>query len=158
MDTENMEGSLYQGVDFKNVLPRGVLSVGNAVTDWSSDNQGIIDFYWSHSLISDQTYQGLLASCSWKSQKLPAKCQAWFDRAYNEIGNIDLHTIYTPICLISGPYQRKAKHWNPLKSGETGFDPCTSDYADAYFNRVDVQKAFHANLSKTTQKSWTICK
>ncbi|KAI5059489.1 hypothetical protein GOP47_0025808 [Adiantum capillus-veneris] len=133
--------------------------VGNAVTDWSSDNQGIVDFYWSHSLISDQTYQGLLSSCPWKSQKLPTLCQEWFNVAYNEVGNIDLHTIYTPVCLISEPYRRmiSAKHWNPLNSGETRFDPCTPNYADAYFNRVDVQKAFHTNITKTIQHPWSIC-
>lgn len=135
--------------------------VGNAVTDWKSDNEGIISYYWSHALISDEIYQGLVESCSWSTPNLTTECQNMFDEAYNEIGNIDLHTIYTPVCLTPDRYQssgsRLIKHWNPLWSGQTGYDPCTPNYADTYFNRLDVQEALHANLSGFIQRPWTIC-
>lgn len=29
----------------------------------------------------------------------------------------------------------------------SGYDACYSSYAEKYFNRADVQRAFHANLS-----------
>lgn len=29
-----------------------------------------------------------------------------------------------------------------------GYDPCTEGYANKFFNREDVQKALHANLTK----------
>ena len=96
--------------------------VGNAVTDTGSDKEGIINFYWSHALISDETYEGLVRSCrsgSGHEALASEACQKWFDKAYREVGNIDLHTIYTPICLTPDPYQPSQtntapKHWNPV--------------------------------------------
>lgn len=35
--------------------------------------------------------------------------------------------------------------WHKLPSG---YDPCTEDYVEKYFNREDVQKALHANVTK----------
>lgn len=32
----------------------------------------------------------------------------------------------------------------------SGYDPCTEDYVVTYFNREDVQKALHANVTKLT--------
>ena len=35
--------------------------------------------------------------------------------------------------------------WHKLPSG---YDPCTEDYVERYFNREDVQRALHANVTK----------
>jgi serine carboxypeptidase-like clade 2 len=34
-----------------------------------------------------------------------------------------------------------------------GYDPCFTNYAEEYFNRVDVQSSFHAN-----KIAWRGCK
>jgi serine carboxypeptidase-like clade 2 len=39
----------------------------------------------------------------------------------------------------------------------SGYDPCTEKYAEIYYNRPDVQKALHANVTKTPYK-WTACR
>lgn len=39
----------------------------------------------------------------------------------------------------------------------SGYDPCTEKYAEAYYNRPDVQKALHANTTKIPYK-WTACR
>ncbi|RVW96836.1 Serine carboxypeptidase-like 35 [Vitis vinifera] len=70
--------------------------------------------------------------------------------------DIDVYSIYTPVCLSSSKetYRKLvtaprlfAQHdlWHQLPSG---YDPCTEDYAEKYFNREDVQKALHANVTK----------
>lgn len=38
-----------------------------------------------------------------------------------------------------------------------GYDPCTSEYAETYFNRPDVQAALHANVTKLGY-NWTHCR
>jgi len=35
----------------------------------------------------------------------------------------------------------------------SGYDPCYSSHAEDYFNKQEVQKAFHANVGK-----WHICR
>jgi serine carboxypeptidase-like clade II len=38
-----------------------------------------------------------------------------------------------------------------------GYDPCTAEYAETYFNRPDVQAALHANVTKIGY-NWTHCR
>lgn len=38
-----------------------------------------------------------------------------------------------------------------------GYDPCTEKYAEIYYNRLDVQKALHANTTTIPYK-WTACR
>lgn len=38
-----------------------------------------------------------------------------------------------------------------------GYDPCTEKYAEIYYNRPDVQKALHANITRIPYK-WTACR
>ncbi|KAL0288398.1 UNVERIFIED_CONTAM: Serine carboxypeptidase-like 34, partial [Sesamum angustifolium] len=44
------------------------------------------------------------------------------------------------------------RRWRAL----AGYDPCASDYTEAYFNRPDVQHALHANVTKIPYP-WTHC-
>ena len=41
-----------------------VLLAGNAWTDAGFDNQGAVDFWWTHALISDEVRDSLLQSCN----------------------------------------------------------------------------------------------
>ncbi|EMS66545.1 Serine carboxypeptidase-like 34 [Triticum urartu] len=58
-------------------------------------------------------------------------------------------------------------HLHPLKTHQhlpahgwymrpAGYDPCTSEYSEVYFNRPDVQAALHANVTKIGY-NWTHC-
>jgi serine carboxypeptidase-like clade II len=38
-----------------------------------------------------------------------------------------------------------------------GYDPCTAEYSEVYFNRPDVQAALHANVTKIGY-NWTRCR
>ena len=40
------------------------LCVGNAWTDPGFDNEGAVDFWWTHALISDEVRDSLLRSCN----------------------------------------------------------------------------------------------
>jgi serine carboxypeptidase-like clade 2 len=39
-----------------------------------------------------------------------------------------------------------------------GYDPCSEDKAEIYFNRQDVQLALHANASGVIPYAWTQCR
>ncbi|KAK6126971.1 hypothetical protein DH2020_039282 [Rehmannia glutinosa] len=60
-----------------------------------------------------------------------------------------------------GSITEKPKHSLRLKNTLislrfSGYDPCTESYAEKYYNRVDVQKAMHANSTGIPYK-WTAC-
>ncbi|KAK4478351.1 hypothetical protein RD792_017641, partial [Penstemon davidsonii] len=88
--------------------------VGNPETNDYFDYKGLLEYAWSHSVISDQDY-----SVAKRAQNYG------FGRMKRILG---------------------------------GYDPCYSKYAEKYFNRIDVQKAFHIN-SRGLGKSmkWTVC-
>lgn len=41
-----------------------MLRAGNAWTDAGFDNEGAVDFWWTHALISDEVRDSLLHSCN----------------------------------------------------------------------------------------------
>jgi len=40
----------------------------------------------------------------------------------------------------------------------SGYDPCYSSYAENYFNKGEVQRAFHANVSGLLSGKWHVCR
>ncbi|KAK4754954.1 hypothetical protein SAY87_008711 [Trapa incisa] len=132
--------------------------VGNAVTDRYYDNMGRVSYWWTHSMISDATYKSILEHCNFSSTESSDKCNEWLSYALNhEFGNIDHYSIYTPSCLKL-PNATLPVVWfgDTLWPRVSGYDPCTENYAEKYYNRPDVQKALHANITGIPYK-WTAC-
>ncbi|CAK9875867.1 unnamed protein product [Sphagnum jensenii] len=144
--------------------------VGNPDIDNYWDSVGDIDYYYSHAMISVETYKALQQSCNFSDVNCCSQqCDDAFNQAYTEIGNIDYYSINTPACLSSaatagtaGSSTRPADfsrlhRKNPVFSKRAGFDPCSENYAEVYFNRPDVQQAIHANISGEIPYRWTAC-
>ncbi|XP_024369284.1 serine carboxypeptidase 24 isoform X1 [Physcomitrium patens] len=152
------------GADLKINL-KGCLT-GNPVTDGYWDNVGNIDYWHSHAIISDQTWEKMKKECNFSD---PHCCTKACDRLYtyaetHEFGQIDPYSIYTANCLETISYSsahRKSyltvRPNNPFMQGRRGYDPCTGNYAEIYFNRPEVQKALHANISGIIPYNWTGC-
>lgn len=134
-------------INFKGFL------IGNAAINDRTDYQGFIEYAWSHAIISDQLYEDILKDCKSNATRKCATHMTEFLRAYSDI---NIYSIYSPICLASATYSSTklvpvprflANHelWHELP---LGYDPCTEDYVEKYFNRDDVQKALHANVTR----------
>jgi serine carboxypeptidase-like clade 2 len=128
---------------------RGIM-VGNGVMNSDTDFIGTFQYAWSHALISDQLYEQVTGSCIGSKFDIDL-CNDLEVLAYNEMGNIDIYSIYAPICIAnSSELARQEETEIP------GYDPCIDNYVSTYFNRPDVQKAIHANVTNITY-SWTQC-
>ncbi|KAG8046034.1 hypothetical protein GUJ93_ZPchr0008g13017 [Zizania palustris] len=130
--------------------------VGNAVIDDYHDYVGTFEYWWTHGLISDDTYQKLQVACDFESSAHPSKaCNKIYDVAEAEQGNIDAYSIYTPTCKKTSFLKRRlikgSTPWLPR-----GYDPCTEMYSTKYYNLPEVQKAFHANVTGIPY-AWTTC-
>ncbi|PON46180.1 Serine carboxypeptidase-like [Parasponia andersonii] len=145
---------------------RGIM-VGNAVTDNYYDNVGTVTYWWSHAMISDKTYKQLINTCDFRRQKETDECESLYSYAMDkEFGNIDQYNIYAPPCNNSDGTTRTTSQstmrlphrpHNSIKFRElSGYDPCSEKYAEIYYNRPDVQKALHANVTTIPYK-WTAC-
>ncbi|MED6218807.1 Serine carboxypeptidase 24 [Stylosanthes scabra] len=132
--------------------------VGNAVTDNYYDSIGTVAYWWSHSMISDHSYKSIMKYCDFTAQNTSQECDDAVNNAVNnEFGNIDQYSIYTPTCPAS---QNSTLRRIRLKSSMfhmiSGYDPCTENYAEKYYNLPQVQKAMHANVTNIPYK-WTAC-
>ncbi|KAL6619191.1 hypothetical protein ACP70R_034330 [Stipagrostis hirtigluma subsp. patula] len=131
--------------------------VGNALTDEYNDYLGTFGYWWNHGLISDDTYRQLRASCLHDSFVHPSPaCIVALIAGWLEQGRIDPYSIYTPPC------NRTSRPWttNGRPRGHypwmSGYDPCTAWYSTAYYNRPEVQRALHANVTAINY-TWTTC-
>jgi hypothetical protein len=68
------------------------------------------------------------------------------------------------LCISSFQFSSKPVHridLDELQRGwimkPAGYDPCTAEYSEVYFNRPDVQAALHANVTKIGY-NWTRCR
>ncbi|KAK4479650.1 hypothetical protein RD792_015177 [Penstemon davidsonii] len=147
---------------------KGIL-IGNAVLDHEADQKGLIDYAWTHAVISDKLYYEIKRECDFSTENTSDACNNAVNKYYDVYNIIDMYSLYTPTCvddqnstarkftrvkgaipqLISGIDGRRK--W-PL----AGYDPCASYYTETYFNRPDVQKSLHANVTKIPY-AWTHC-
>ncbi|KAJ1698575.1 hypothetical protein LUZ63_007087 [Rhynchospora breviuscula] len=148
------QGTLEPFINLKGIL------VGNGVTDNYYDNIGTVAYWWTHAMISDKTYRSILSSCNFTTYKTSKTCDLSLDYAMNrEFGDIDQYSIYTPSCAKSNstgtrPVMRLKN--SLIRRRSYGYDPCTENYAEKYYNRPDVQRAMHANTTGISYK-WTAC-
>ncbi|RCV08723.1 hypothetical protein SETIT_1G349800v2 [Setaria italica] len=149
---EYNRASPYPFINLKGIL------VGNAVTDNYYDNIGTVTYWWTHAMISDRTYKAILKSCNFSSTNISRFCNRAMNYAMNqEFGDIDQYSIYTPSCAAARANATVLRFKNTLiRRRSFGYDPCTETYAEKYYNRLDVQKAMHANTTRIPYR-WTAC-
>ncbi|KAF3433914.1 hypothetical protein FNV43_RR25017 [Rhamnella rubrinervis] len=136
-------------INFKGFL------VGNAVTDDYHDYVGTFEYWWTHGLISDSTYRTLRVACDFGSSQHPSlECMNALRAAEVERGNIDPYSIFTRPCNDTASLRHNLRGHYPWMS--RAYDPCTERYSEAYFNRPEVQKALHANVTGISYP-WKTC-
>ncbi|XP_043710986.1 serine carboxypeptidase-like 26 isoform X2 [Telopea speciosissima] len=137
--------------------------VGNPETDDFYDSKGLLEYAWSHAVISDQVYQKAKRVCDFKLLNWTDQCNNAMNFVFQPYTEIDIYNIYAPICLLNTTSSSSTSHYDVLASrfkvkGKRkrilgGYDPCYSTYAEEYFNRMDVRLSLHVH---TTEK-WRVC-
>ncbi|RLM91417.1 serine carboxypeptidase-like 33 isoform X1 [Panicum miliaceum] len=141
--------------------------VGNAVTDDYYDEKGLVEFAWSHSVISDQLYQHVKNVCNFRTIFFTGECAHAMNLVYTQYDKIDIYNVYAPKCntdesalssssdsTIEKTVKKKFKRLRMY----SGYDPCYSTHIEDYLNRIDVQKSLHANISGWIKdRRWSIC-
>eukprot|EP01018_Ginkgo_biloba_P026190 Gb_31896 [translate_table: standard] len=145
--------------------------VGNPETDDYYDWKGIVDFAWSHGVISDQTHRQINKLCNFREYNWTDACENAVNIIFDQYDLIDIYNIYAPRCLqnkSSGGVRATDRSYsksNPRNKASrrrlrslyfAGYDPCYEIYSNEYFNRHDVQKALHANVTGIPFP-WDVC-
>ncbi|EEC78565.1 hypothetical protein OsI_18545 [Oryza sativa Indica Group] len=140
--------------------------VGNPLTDDYYDSKGLAEYAWSHAIVSDQVYERIKKTCNFKNSNWTDDCNAAMNIIFSQYNQIDIYNIYAPKCLLnstsaSSPdrafFANNQEQFRWRIKMFSGYDPCYSSYAEDYFNKHDVQEAFHANASGLLPGKWQVC-
>ncbi|KAF4363836.1 hypothetical protein F8388_000501 [Cannabis sativa] len=174
-------GESYAGKQGEHARASSVLGapysrLGNPETSDAEDWKGLVDYAWSHAVISDETHKIIKEKCDFNSNKTwdNEDCTNGVDEVLKQYKEIDIYSLYTPLCI---PHDHD--HDSPSTTNNTTtslyqimtikrsstmmprilggyYDPCLDDYAKAFYNRLDVQKALHVT-DGVHPRNWTIC-
>nr|XP_048328420.1 serine carboxypeptidase-like 31 isoform X2 [Ziziphus jujuba var. spinosa] len=144
---------------------KGIL-LGNPETSDAEDWRGLVDYAWSHAVISDETHKAIIENCDFNSNDTWSNktCNEAVDEVFDQYKEIDIYSLYTSVCLgdsASSPggslqemMMKRSSTMMPRIMG--GYDPCLDGYAKTFYNRPDVQKALHVS-NGIQLKNWSIC-
>ncbi|KAF3456405.1 hypothetical protein FNV43_RR01055 [Rhamnella rubrinervis] len=153
----NKETTKYPLINLKGFI------VGNPETDDYYDYNGLVDYAWSHAVISDELYQNSKQVCDFKRVEWSPQCNKAINKLFQDYEEIDIYNIYAPKCVINSTSAQSLTHQfmnsNGLRKMRIygGYDPCYSTYVQDYFNRLDVQLSLHANIHGNSLINWKVC-
>ncbi|XP_047151923.1 serine carboxypeptidase-like 45 [Vigna umbellata] len=142
-----------------NINLKGI-AIGNPLMEFDTDLNSKAEFFWSHGLISDPTYDLFTRVCNYStirrqmiSRNLSEICENINTLVFTEVSNyIDQYDVTLDVCLSS--VNEQAYVLNQMQKIQK-IDVCVDDKAVNYLNRKDVQEALHAKLVGVSK--WSTC-
>lgn len=140
--------------------------VGNPETNDYYDYKGLLEYAWSHAVISDQIYDKAKQVCDFTVSNWSSDCNDAMNLVFEKYNEIDIYNIYAPTCLINTTSSSVGSNDSLTKVNNYmirrlripgGYDPCYSTYTEEYFNRADVQSSLHAKNSGNSRGKWRVC-
>ncbi|KAL1813464.1 hypothetical protein ACET3Z_023529 [Daucus carota] len=136
------------------------IAIGNPLLEFNTDFNSRGEYFWSHGLISDATYDLFNTVCNYSQIRRQAEkgslspdCSRVIRQASNEIGRlIDSYDVTLDVCLSSVLSQSGVLD---KTHDSENVDVCVEEETIVYLNRKDVQKALHAKLVGVTR--WITC-
>ncbi|KAH0992011.1 hypothetical protein GBA52_003494 [Prunus armeniaca] len=146
----------YEGYQFN---LKGI-ALGNPVLEYTTDFNSRAEFFWSHGLISDSTYNMFTSVCNYSryvSEYYRGSVSPICSRVMSQVSRetskfVDKYDVTLDVCISSVFSQSKVLL--PQQVTEA-IDVCVEDEIVNYLNRPDVQKALHARLVGVRQ--WAVC-
>ncbi|GFQ02239.1 serine carboxypeptidase-like 33 [Phtheirospermum japonicum] len=165
----NKNSNKYPYINLKGFI------VGNPETNDYYDYKGMVEYAWSHSVISDEEYDKVKQACAFRLVNWSTQCVDAMNIMFNTYNEIDIYNIYAPSCpknkTSSSNLGIQNVDFSNTKAQNQrlgrmkliipgGYDPCYSKYTEAYFNRIEVQSALHVNSRPHINDShvkWKVC-
>jgi len=77
------------------------VQVGNPETNDYYDYKGLLEYAWSHAVISDQIYDKAKQVCDFTVSNWSSDCNDAMNLVFEKYNEIDIYNIYAPTCLIN---------------------------------------------------------
>ncbi|KAK1360031.1 Carboxypeptidase [Heracleum sosnowskyi] len=127
------------------------IALGNPALEFGTDLNSRAEFFWSHGVISDSTYNIVTSVCNFSRymsefyrNSVSSSCSGVMGEVYKETSKfVDIYDVTLDVCISSVLAQKKVI--SPQVSTNK-IDVCLEDETANYLNRKDVQKALNARL------------
>lgn len=75
--------------------------MGNPETSDAEDWRGLVDYAWSHAVISDETHKIIIESCDFERNDTWSNndCSEGVDEVLKQYKEIDIYSLYTSVCI-----------------------------------------------------------
>lgn len=77
------------------------MQVGNPETENYYDYKGLLEYAWSHAVISDQEYEDAKNVCDFKKFDWSEECNKAMNGVFRDYKEIDIYNIYAPSCRLN---------------------------------------------------------
>ncbi|XP_022886757.1 serine carboxypeptidase-like 45 [Olea europaea var. sylvestris] len=136
------------------------IALGNPLLDFTTDLNSRAEYFWSHGLITDSTYNMFTSMCNYSQyvreyyrDNVSPVCSRAMSQVNRETSRfVDKYDVTLDVCIPSVLSQ--SKFIAPQQNAER-IDVCVEDEIVNYLNRKDVQKALHARLVGV--RRWDVC-
>lgn len=164
VNDRNKQTEKYPFINLKGFI------VGNPLTADYYDSKGLLEYAWSHAVISDEVYKQANDVCNFKNYNWTDNCTTIMNVTFKAYDEIDIYNIYAPICIpnngsssngtvTSKQINASLHKENDVRSGRTripgGYDPCFEAHTEEFFNRADVRLSLHVNENASGR--WKTC-
>lgn len=77
--------------------------MGNPETSDADDWRGLVDYAWSHAVVSDETHKIIGDTCDFDSENTWSnlECTQGVDEVLKQYKEIDIYSLYTSLCTIN---------------------------------------------------------
>lgn len=77
------------------------MQLGNPETCDAEDWKGLVDYAWSHAVVSDETHTTIRDSCDFNSNNTWSNedCSQAVDEVLKQYKVIDIYSLYTSVCI-----------------------------------------------------------
>ncbi|EFJ27736.1 serine carboxypeptidase-like enzyme [Selaginella moellendorffii] len=140
------------------------IAIGNPLLNLGIDTAAMYEYFWSHGLISDDTFAAVKGACNFEDYELGAEkqhnvsnqCDVIMGKSDDEVGDfINNYDVILDVCLPS-LFLQELRLKQHITQKSYGVDVCIDDERDLYLNDYRVQQALHANVTGLNYK-WTMC-
>lgn len=76
------------------------VQLGNPETSDAEDWRGLVDYAWSHAVVSDETHKIIRENCDFDGDTWSNKnCSQAVDEVLKQYKEIDIYSLYTSVCI-----------------------------------------------------------